>query len=89
MEMGKVVGEVVEEDRILMGLVRPLVLGLLEVGQDRLGRLGDTPVIRLESHSRTRTSLLMILMSRKVTVTAYGLLLVVLVDVQVAVVVGS
>ena len=87
--MGKVVGEVVEEDRILMGLVRPLVLGLLEVGQDRLGGLGDTPVIRLESHSRTRTSLLMILMSRKVKVRAYGLLLVVLVDVQVAVVVGS
>ena len=83
------VGEVVEEDRNLMGLVRPLVPGLLEVGQDRLGRLGDTPVVRLESHSRTRTSLLMILMSRKVKVRAYGLLLVVLVDVQVAVVVGS
>ena len=34
-------------------------------------------------------SLLMILMSQKAKVTAYGLLLVVLVDVQVVVVVGS
>ena len=83
------VGEVVVEDRSLMGLVRPPVPGLLEVGQDRLGRLGDTPVVQLESHSRTRTSLLMILTSRKAKVMVYDLLLVVLVDVQVVVVAGS
>ena len=86
--MGKVAGEVVEADRSLMGLVRLLVLGPLEVEQDKLGGFGDTPAVRLESHSRTRTSLPMILMSRMVKVTAYDLLPVVLVDAPLVVDVG-
>ena len=89
MEMGKVAGEVVEEERSLLELVRPLVPGLLEVEQDGLGGLGDTQVVRLESHSRIRTSLLMILMSRKVTAMVYDPLLVLLADVQVVIVAGN
>ena len=89
MEMGKVVGEVVEVDRSLKELVRPLVQGLLEVGQDRPGRLDDTPVAGPESHSRTRMRLLMNLMSRKAKVMVYGSLLAVLVDVQVVEVSGN
>ena len=86
--MGKAVGVVVEEDRNLMGLVRLLVPGPLEVEQDKLGRLGDIPVVRLESHSRTRTNPLMILMSWKVKVMAYDLLLAVLVDAPLVVDIG-
>ena len=82
------VGEVVEEDRSLMGLVRLLLPGPLEVEQGKLGRLGDTPAVQLESHSRTRTNPLMILMSRMVKVMVYDLILAVLVDAPLVVDVG-